>query len=324
MKKTDKRIPALLRFAAAITALNIVGHFYLGFEQSYAHAVIALLTGYTIELTIETVKAIVEKRRPAFMGGGFLGFFYFILPAHISSLAVSMLIFANVNLMPVVFGVAAALLSKTIFRVNMNGRSRHFLNPSNTGIALTFIAFPWVGSAPPYQFTESVVGYGDWLLVVIFITLGSFLNAKYTKKMPLIFAWLAGFAIQAIIRTNLMDTATVAALGPMTGVAFLLFTFYMVSDPSTTPMKFKNQIYFGLAVAFAYGALMALHIVFGLFFALASVCAARGGYFWITNMLNAKKGEDTLDTSTEPELVPEMNVVDYPEPVVTEPQLADR
>lgn len=324
MKRTDKRIPALIRFASAITALNIAGHFYLGFEQSYAHAVVALITGYSIELTIEYVKSLVEKRKPAFMGDGFLGFFYFLLPAHISSLAVSMLIFANVNLMPVVFGVAAALLSKTIFRVKMNGRSRHFLNPSNTGIALTFIAFPWVGSAPPYQFAESVAGIGDWILVLIFVTLGSFLNAKFTKKMPLIFAWLGGFALQAIVRTNLMDTATVAALGPMTGVAFLLFTFYMVSDPSTTPMKFKNQIYFGAAVAFAYGALMALHVVFGLFFALASVCTARGIYYWILDLKTKKEGEGMLTPILEPELAAELKVAEFPEPVITEPQLIDR
>ncbi|WP_340200610.1 hypothetical protein [Ascidiimonas sp. W6] len=324
MKKTDKRIPALLRFAAAITALNIAGHFYLGFEQSYAHAIIALITGYSVELTIESVKAFVDKRKPAFMTGGTVGFFTFLLPAHISSLAVSMLIFANVNLMPVVFGVAAALLSKTIFRVNMKGRSKHFLNPSNTGIALTFLAFPWVGSAPPYQFTESVSGIGDWILVVIFVTLGSFLNAKYTKKMPLIFAWLGGFLLQAIVRTNLMDTATIAAIGPMTGVAFLLFTFYMVSDPSTTPMKFKNQIYFGLAVAFAYGALMALHVVFGLFFALASVCTARGIYFWILDITSKKQEEDILNPILQTELIPDMSVVDYKEPVITQPELVER
>ena len=283
MKKVDLRIAALVRFASAITVLNIVGHFYLGFEQSFAHAVVALITGYSVELFIETVKSIIDKRKPAFMGG-VKEFIYFLLPAHITALAVSMLIFPNVALMPVVFGVAAGLLSKTILKIEINGRSRHFLNPSNTGIALVFLLFPWVGSAPPYQFTESVAGIGDWILVLIFISLGSFLNTKFTKKMPLILAWLAGFFLQAVIRTSIFDTATIAAIGPMTGVAFLLFTFYMVSDPSTTPMKMKNQIWFGLSVAFVYGILMELHIVFGLFFALAIVCSTRGLYFWISSL----------------------------------------
>ena len=53
----------------------------------------------------------------------------------------------------------------------------------------------------------------------------------------------------------------------MTGVAFLLFTFYMVTDPATTPSTPRGQIAFGAAVAAAYGLLMAFHVVFGLFFA---------------------------------------------------------
>jgi len=282
--KINNRIPALIRFASAITALNIAGYFYLGFEQSYANVVVALLTGYSVELLIETIRAKIEKREPKYKKG-FKNLAIFLLPAHISSLAVSMLIFTNENLMGVVFGVTVALLSKVIFQVKINGRLRHFLNPSNTGIAVTFLVFPWVGSAPPYHFSEATTGYADWVLILIFVGLGTFLNAKYTKKIPLILAWLVVFFLQAVIRTSIFGTDTLAALGPMTGVAFLLFTFYMVSDPSTTPIKKRNQIIFGTSVAAVYGILMELHIVFDLFFSLLIVCSLRGTYYWITELL---------------------------------------
>jgi hypothetical protein len=59
-------------------------------------------------------------------------------------------------------------------------------------------------------------------------------------------------------------------------VAFLLFTFYMVTDPATTPSGWRAQVAFGLSVAAGYGVLMAFHVVFGLFFSLTAVCAARG------------------------------------------------
>jgi hypothetical protein len=62
----------------------------------------------------------------------------------------------------------------------------------------------------------------------------------------------------------------------MTGVAFLLFTFYMVTDPGTTPVAARAQVAFGAAVAAVYGVLIALHVVFGLFFALAIVSLTRG------------------------------------------------
>src|SRR5207253_10362685 len=71
-------------------------------------------------------------------------------------------------------------------------------------------------------------------------------------------------------------SAITGALMPMTGVAFILFTFYMVTDPATTPNEPRAQLVFGASVAAVYGLLMGLHIVFGLFFALTIVCAIRG------------------------------------------------
>jgi Na+-translocating ferredoxin:NAD+ oxidoreductase RnfD subunit len=82
--------------------------------------------------------------------------------------------------------------------------------------------------------------------------------------------------LQAVIRHFLLGTLFLPSLNPMTGVAYLLFTFYMVTDPATTPSSVRGQVGFGAAVAAAYGALMALHVVFGLFFALSFVCTARG------------------------------------------------
>jgi hypothetical protein len=75
----------------------------------------------------------------------------------------------------------------------------------------------------------------------------------------------------------------------MTGIAFLLFTFYMISDPATTPFKFKNQLFFGFSVAFIYGILMSFHIVFGLFFSLLIVCSIRGLYFYLNSIVSKKE-----------------------------------
>ena len=267
MKKRS-HLPALRRFAIAITVLNILGHFFLGFEQSWAYPLVALITTYSLEFIFEYVFARQHKRTPRFID--------FLLPGHITGLAVSMLLFANESLAPIVFASALAICSKILFRVNMKGRSRHFLNPSNTGIAVTLILFPWVGIAPPYQFTENISGGWDWALPVLLLCVGSILNYKFTGKIVLIIAWMAGFFIQAIVRDIFFDISLVAALVPVTGVAFLLFTFYMISDPATTPSSTRGQIFFGLAVALVYGLLMVFNIVFGLFFALLIVCVARG------------------------------------------------
>jgi hypothetical protein len=68
---------------------------------------------------------------------------------------------------------------------------------------------------------------------------------------------------------------------PMTGFAFILFTFYMITDPATSPAKRLRQVAFGCAVALGYAAFMELHVVFGLFYALTVVTAARGGFLYL-------------------------------------------
>ncbi len=273
--KNDMRLAALRRFAIAITVLNVLGHTVLGFEQAWAVPVAALLAAYATEILLEILECRRTGRRPRFLGG-FPAPVDFLLSAHITALAVSMLLYANSRLLPIVFAAVTAIGSKYLFRAGTNGHSRHFFNPSNVGITLTLLAFPWVGIAQPYMFTENLSGIGDWILPAIIVTSGSFLNAKLTLRMPLILAWLGGFVLQAAVRHFLIGNLFLPSLNPMTGVAFLLFTFYMVTDPATTPSSLRGQVVFGFSVAAGYGILMALHVVFGLFFSLTSVCVVRG------------------------------------------------
>ncbi len=271
----DLRLPALRRFAVAITLLNLLGHTVLGFEQSWAQPLVGVFTAYALEFLFELIHARVE-RRPLRCLGGWRVVVDFLLSAHITGLAVSMLLYANDRLLPVAFATAAATGSKVIFRAPVGGGTRHCFNPSNFGITLTLLAFPWVGIAPPYHFTENLTGAGDWILPGLIVLSGSFLNARFTHRIPLIAAWVGGFAAQAVARHLLFGTPVAAAWLPMTGVAFILYTFYMVTDPATTPGSPRGQVAFGAAVAITYGLLMGTHVVFGLFFALTIVCAARG------------------------------------------------
>jgi Na+-translocating ferredoxin:NAD+ oxidoreductase RnfD subunit len=269
----SNRLAGLRRFAAAITALNILGHFVFGFEQSWAQPLVSLAVAYTMEILLE----IAGGRRRAWFSAETIDF---LLPAHITGLAVAMLLYANDRLWPIAFASAVAIGSKAIFRVGPGSRSRHFFNPSNFGITVTLLLFPWVGIAPPYHFTENLVGIGSWILPGIMVISGTFLNAKFTHKLPLIGAWLGCFALQALVRSWLFGTPVAAAWLPMTGVAFLLYTFYMVTDPATSPASPRGQIVFGAAVACAYAALMIAHVVYGLFFALTTVCALRGAILY--------------------------------------------
>jgi enediyne biosynthesis protein E5 len=283
-KKVDLRLGALRRFAFAITVFNILGHTVLGFEQAWAHPLIALATGYSTELILEMIDAWSHGRKLRFEWrlGSLVDF---LLPAHISSLAVSMLLYPNQRFTPIAFATVVAIGSKYFFRVSYDGRSRHFFNPSNLGITVTLLSFHWVAIAPPYMFTENLRTWGDVALPALLVCTGSFLNIRLTKRWPLIAAWLVSFALQAVLRSTLGHTPLLSALAPMTGLAFLLFTFYMVSDPSTTPTSKWGQVLFGAGVAATYGLLLTQHVVFTLFFALSIVCIVRGVSLYVAERL---------------------------------------
>lgn len=270
-----RRLGGLRRFAFAITFINVIGHTLLGFEQAWIQPLVSLAVTYSLELLFETIDARRAGRRPRYAGGPG-AMVDFLLSAHITGLAVAMLLYANARLGPVAFAAAVAITSKHILRVPIGGRSRHFLNPSNFGIAVTLLVCPWVGVAPPYQYTADLRGALDWIVPLIIVCTGTMVNAQFTKKLPLIASFVVAFACQALVRSSVFGTPLLAALVPMTGPAFVLFIFYMLTDPGTTPEATRSQIVFGVATAAAYGIVVANHMVYGFFLALSIVCMTRG------------------------------------------------
>jgi hypothetical protein len=362
---TDKQyrptqLGGLRRFALAITAFTLLGHFWFGFEQSYAQPLASVATAYVTQLLLEALEAWAQHRRPGFTSG--LGALVnSLLSAHISGLACAMLLYANDRIWVVCFAAAVAITSKTLFRmpvVTAKGawplllfqfvlfllllqtgeatshwipvaprwtlafrlgvlaavlvlmaflppavRTRHYLNPSNFGIVVTLLLFSWVGIAAPYQFTENLGTVGDWAVPMVIICTGSFLNTVYTRRMPLALAWVAAFALQAIVSSLILWVTTgycpiAARLSVMTGVAFIVFTFYMVTDPATTPERPWAQVAFGASVAVVYSLFVMSHIVFGLFFALVIVCVARGlGIYLLACLRNSNPAAGSAPVS---------------------------
>lgn len=277
----DMRLAALRRFAFAITLLNVLGHTWFGFEQAWAAPLVGVGTAYAVEVLLECIVAWQQRRRPRFAGRGAVGAIDFLLSAHITGLAVSMLLYSDDQMGPIAFGTAVAIGSKYIFRVGTPA-SRHFFNPSNFGITVTLLCFASVGISQPYMFTERLNPTGAWVLPAILVCAGTMLNALFTRRIPLILAWVGGFVAQAMVRWALFGNLPLGSLMPLTGVALLLFTFYMVTDPATTPEPAWRQAGFGAAVAAVYGVLLAVHVVFAPFFALTIVSLGRGALLWAT------------------------------------------
>ncbi|GLW05814.1 hypothetical protein Misp01_09440 [Microtetraspora sp. NBRC 13810] len=281
-----KVVIALRNFAMSMTVFNIFGYTILGFEQPWVWPFIALATAYSFEALLEIIGARAEGRAPRFMGNGMRGVMEFLYPAHITALAMNMLIYVNDQVWVMIFGVMVAVGAKWVLRAPVRGRLRHYMNPSNFGITVILLVFPWASIAPPYHFTEQFDAPVDWLVPAIILSAGTMLNAKLTGRTWLIFGWLSVYVAQAVFRGVLLDTSIPSSLIMMTGVAFVLYTNYMVTDPGTSPSAPAAQFAFGGGIAVIYGFFTGAGIAYGLFFATAVVCLIRGLYLWSLHFSN--------------------------------------
>ncbi|MER7166837.1 enediyne biosynthesis protein [Micromonospora sp. NPDC000207] len=299
----DPRYMALRNFAMSMTVFNILGYTVLGFEQPWTWPFFALAIGYATEILVETVAARATGRSAAYSGNGMWGMYTFLLPTHITALAANMLLYANDNFWPIGFAVVVAVGQKALLQAPIRGRMRHFMNPSNFGITATLLVFSWVNVAPPYHFTENVPDMISILIPIVIVTAGTVLNAMLTKKVPLIVGWLGAFIIQALVRHWIWDVSLWGALVPITGVAFVLFTNYMITDPGTTPTAGWMQFMFGASVGMVYGVLMVFNIVYTTFFAVTIVCLLRGLFWWGKWLLERKHRDVSLDPAPPPAAV---------------------
>lgn len=315
----DLRVKALRRFALSITIFNLVGRGWFGFEGAWSQLFVAVVTAYTLETVFEVISARASGRRPRFLDGP-SEMVNFYLPAHITSFAVAMLLYATDLLLPYMFATAIAISAKYIFTAPVGRSRRHFLNPSNTGIVVTAILFPSIQITVPYQFTENLFGMEDILLPLLIIGTGTLLNWKLTQRMPLIIAWVASFAILGAMRSELYGFSPHGVIGFMSGVAFILFSFYMISDPGTTPSSRNGQIFFGFSVALVYNIWVMLHQPFGIFYALLIVCSTRGAYLNIVDWLARKRTGREMEGAPVASAVPSLHRTGAPPPV--EPVIA--
>ncbi len=298
-KNSKLRLFALWYFTVLLTIWNVLGHTVLGFEQSWASPVAGLATAIGMQFLLEWVDARAKNRELRFMGG-FGALANFLPAAIIPGFACAMLIYPNERLLPIVFATALSIASKVLIRAPVGqGHYQHIFNPSNFGVAMTLVLFPQVGFAPPYHFTENITGAWDWVVPGVVLVTGIIIHALFTRRLLLASAWVLGFVLQGMVRAKIFGTPLYVPLMPMTSAAFILFTLYMIPDPATTPLKPVRQLLFGFSVAMVYGVLQVLHLVFGLFFALVTVCAIRGLSLHIWNALGKLPAKPARESAPE-------------------------
>jgi Na+-translocating ferredoxin:NAD+ oxidoreductase RnfD subunit len=122
-------------------------------------------------------------------------------------------------------------------------RTANVFNPAALGIVATFYLFDtgqsWWGALPEAA---------PWLILALFAA-GIFITDR-VNKMPLVLAFLGGYYLLFTATAFAADPQHVAEIfRPPDLHAALFFAFFILTDPPTSPVKYRGQIVCGLLVA---------------------------------------------------------------------------
>ena len=109
-----RRYFALWYFTILLIAWNILGHVFLGFEQSHIQPLVGVGVAIGLQFLLEWVVMRRANNRKVRFAGSWADLLNFLPPAIIPGLAVTMLLYPNERLMPVIFGAAVAIGSKRL------------------------------------------------------------------------------------------------------------------------------------------------------------------------------------------------------------------
>jgi Na+-translocating ferredoxin:NAD+ oxidoreductase RnfD subunit len=221
---SDPRYPVLLLLLGYLT----LGFTVLGFNRSPFQALVTSISAVSLELILSWT---LNRK------------LVFPLSALITSIGLSLLLNYSHSFYLLFVPVLFAIGSKYVFQF----KGKHTFNPAMMGVALSLLfTKELITSAPAYQWN------GISSMAYFIAVPAIFLFLPRVNRIPLVVAFLATFTLQVALRAIIMRhhlPFTTLFLGTLSSPSFLLFTFFMITDPATSPSDRKQQIRTGIALA---------------------------------------------------------------------------
>jgi hypothetical protein len=236
-----------------------MGVAWLGFNRSPGQIVAIVTIGCVLDVALHWLL----RRRELIVP----------LSAYISSLSIAILLnYAHAYTL-LALPVFLTIGSKYLFTYE----GRHHYNPSLFGVATTLLfAGQLITAAPAYQ-------WGGTLAISAFIV--TLALAGFVLRIGrgwLIASFLVTYVLQTALRAWLMRAhlpPEMLFLGTLSAPPFFLFTFFMITDPRTSPSTRGAQIAVGVSIALVDLVLHRFESVFTFFYAAFIVATAR--FLWL-------------------------------------------
>jgi Na+-translocating ferredoxin:NAD+ oxidoreductase RnfD subunit len=134
-----------------------------------------------------------------------------------------------------------AVLGKHVFR----GRTANVFNPAALGIVVTFYA---IGTGQDWWGALADAGFAG---LVVLVATGLFIVDR-VNKMPLVLTFLGAYFLLFTTMAFAGEPSVVAEIfRPPDVNAVLFFAFFILTDPPTSPIKYRDQVICGAIVAVA-------------------------------------------------------------------------
>jgi Na+-translocating ferredoxin:NAD+ oxidoreductase RnfD subunit len=209
---------------AFITLILLVAHYYFGILE---HGPWRTLAAIGTAMLVEVILGLLVVGRIPHLAS-----------AYITGISVGILVRNDSLFWPFPLCAAVSIVSKYALRVG----GRHLWNPSNFGVsALLFLA--------PMYYTGLSSQWGSNLAPIVIIWTLGFIITWRVRRFHMSLTYALSFVFFAYIRHLLNGQNFVTELAPITGPMYMLFTFFMVTDPKTTVKPKWAQYLFVFMVA---------------------------------------------------------------------------
>ncbi|MCI5071514.1 RnfABCDGE type electron transport complex subunit D [bacterium] len=183
-----------------------------------------------------------------------------ILSAIISSLSICLLVRSNY-----IWAYPLLALIAITSKFTIRWHKQHIFNPANFAIvfALFFIKPIWI--------SDSLWGHST-SLIVWFMFLGMVVTQKTKVNLPSL-AFLVFYFLLTAIKTIYLGFEFLVWAHEFQSGALMIFTFFMLSDPKTSPDHIKGQIIYAATIAsFSFILKHLLFINHAFFYSLIIAC----------------------------------------------------
>ena len=251
-----------------ITIILLAGEITHRILQSYWYTALAIVTAFALEVALSYFTT---------------GRFPHLASAYITGISVGIIVRSPY---PSLYALCSILSISSKYALRVRGR--HLWNPSNLGISILLFLIP--ESISPLSLEW---GNDRWVPMII---LGfGFLILFTLGRLHVTLTYVVAFSALSIVRSILTERPLESEMGLLTAPSYLLFMFFMITDPKTTPRTWPRQIAVTVLVAVVETILRLFENVHAPYYALFIV-------FPITNLL-----EIWWDARCAKQIQPQMN-----------------